>query len=70
MEYRTGDMHVPKIDITEALRTEAEHFIDCIIKKKRPISDGQQGLRVVRLLEAAEKSLKNNSKTVRLDKKR
>ena len=55
--YRTGDMWAPDIDSTEALRTEAAHFVDCVETGRRPITDGQAGLRVLRVLEAASRSL-------------
>lgn len=51
--YRTGDMWAPKLIGTEALRVEAEHFVDCIVNKKMPMTDGRLGLRVVELIEAA-----------------
>jgi predicted dehydrogenase len=57
VSYRSGDMWAPKLDNSEGLRREAEHFIDCIQNNKLPETDGQAGLRVVRLLEAAERSL-------------
>lgn len=55
--YRTGDMHAPQFDGTEALRTEVLHFLDCVNTGRRPISDGESGLRVVRILEAACRSM-------------
>jgi predicted dehydrogenase len=55
--YRAGDMYAPKIDQTEALRYECAHFIECIRSNTTPLSDGQAGLRTVRLLDAAERSL-------------
>lgn len=58
VQYRIGDMYAPKIDQTEALKVLVDHLVDCIIKKKKPITDGESGLRVVRILEAADKSLK------------
>lgn len=58
VSYRSGDMWAPKLDNTEALRTGAIHFIDCIENNKRPLTDGFAGLRIVRLLEAAEKSMR------------
>src|SRR5258705_11912075 len=54
--YRTGALWSPRIGMTEALQTEARHFIDCIEHRKTPRTDGQAGLRVVRLLEAAPRS--------------
>lgn len=55
--YRTGDVWAPEVDLTEALRTELTHFIRCAQNNETPITDGQAGLRVVRLLEAASLSL-------------
>jgi len=55
--YRTGDMYAPKLDPSEALRTECAHFVESIRAGTRPITDGMAGLRTVRMLEAAERSL-------------
>jgi predicted dehydrogenase len=55
--YRAGDMWAPQLPLTEALQTEARHFIECIETRCTPITDGQAGLRVVRLLEAATHSM-------------
>ncbi len=60
IQYRFGDMRAPVYDLTEALKFETLHFLDCITNKKTPLSDGWSGLRVVRLLELAEKSLKTH----------
>jgi len=60
--YRDGQVSVPKLDQTEALKKECQHFLDCIKNKKRPLSDGESGLRVVQVLEAANKSLKKGGK--------
>jgi len=54
---RYGDIYIPKIDASEPLKLECLHFIDCIEKNKTPRSDGLDGLRVVRILEAAQESL-------------
>jgi predicted dehydrogenase len=62
--YRTGDMWAPKLDTTEALRIEGEHFIDCIVNGKKPQTDGQLGLRVVELIEAATSSMRGRGETV------
>jgi predicted dehydrogenase len=59
VSYRSGDMRAPRLDVAEGLRTETLHFIDCIENNKRPETDGQGGLRIVRIVEAAEKSLRN-----------
>lgn len=57
VNYRSGDMMAPRIDATEALRTATAHFVECINHRKRPLTDGAAGLRVVRLLEAADRSI-------------
>jgi hypothetical protein len=51
-------MWAPKLDQTEALKIETEYFIDCIKKNKTPFNDGQSGLRVVKLLQACDESLR------------
>ena len=66
IQYRTGDMYCPKIPQTEALAVEVQHFVDCILGKTTPISGGEMGLRVVRILEASEQSIKNRGKEVLL----
>jgi predicted dehydrogenase len=65
--YRTGDMWAPKLDMTEALRTEGLHFIRCIEESSHPITDGKAGLRIVRILEAATQSMKQQGRLVELD---
>ena len=57
VSYRSGDMRAPKVDGREALSYEAEHILQCIRTGSRPIADGAAGLRVVRILEAAQHSL-------------
>ncbi|GAI12803.1 unnamed protein product, partial [marine sediment metagenome] len=54
---RYGDINIPKIDASEPLKLECLHFIECIEEDKAPRSDGKDGLRVVRILEAAQESL-------------
>ena len=56
--YRAGDMWAPQLPLREALNAEAAHFVECVTNGSQPITDGQAGLRVVRLLEAATQSLK------------
>ena len=62
--YRAGDMHAPQLSLAEALRVEAEHFVDCVRSGRRPITDGDAGLRVVRILEAATESLASRGQVV------
>jgi predicted dehydrogenase len=66
VNYRSGDMWAPKVDQSEALRLETEYFVDCIEKNEIPFNDGQAGLRVVQMLEACDRSLKNNGRMVYL----
>jgi predicted dehydrogenase len=65
--YRTGDMWAPKLSLTEGLRVEAQHFLECIRNGKQPLSDGESGLRVVRVLEAAVRSLERRGQPVELE---
>ncbi len=66
--YRTGDMWAPKLDGSEALTVEAEHFLDCIEQSKAPLTDGHLGLRVVQMLEAATSSMRGRGETVHLER--
>ncbi len=66
VSYRSGDVHAPKCDQTEALKVELEYFIDCIQNNRTPTNDGAAGLRVVRLLEAADQSLKDRGRLIAL----
>lgn len=59
LSYRYGDVVIPHINFVEPLRQETSHYIDCIINKKVPQSNGLVGLNVVKVLEAAEWSLRN-----------
>ena len=58
VSYRTGDVWAPKLDTTEALRYVVAEFLDSIRAGRAPLTDGHAGVRVVRLLEAAQKSIK------------
>jgi predicted dehydrogenase len=66
ISYRSGDMWAPKVDQTEALKTEAAYFLECIANGRKPFNDGGAGFRVVKMLEAADKSLKDRGRMVRL----
>jgi len=67
VSYRLGDMWAPRLDNTEALQTEAMHFIDCITNKKQPLTDGQAGQRMVKMIEAAEQSLQQRGRLVEFE---
>ena len=64
--YRIGDLHVPNIESTEALKRETGHFLDCIAGRARPESDGASGLRVVQILAAAQESLNRHGALIPL----
>jgi predicted dehydrogenase len=64
VSYRSGDMWAPKVDPTEALASETKYFLDCVDKGITPFNDGVAGLRVVKMLEAAEKSLNNFGRAI------
>jgi predicted dehydrogenase len=66
VSYRTGDMWAPKVEQVEALRMEAGYFVECIRNDKTPFNDGNAGLHVVRMLEAADESLREKGKIVEL----
>jgi predicted dehydrogenase len=66
VNYRSGDMWAPQIEQLEALRVELDYFADCILQNKTPFNDGLAGLRVVRMLEAADRSIKQRGELVRL----
>jgi predicted dehydrogenase len=58
ISYRTGDVWCPRLATTEPLRNMTGHFVECIEKGARPITDGDAGLRLVRILDAAQRSIK------------
>jgi hypothetical protein len=66
VSYRSGDVYSAKVKQTEALRLELCYFLDCILKNETPMNDGKAGLRVVRLLEAAERSLNDRGRILTL----
>ena len=66
VSYRSGDMYAPQLEQVEPLRQELSYFIECIESGSRPFNDGQAGLRVVRMLEAASASMKRKGELVAL----
>jgi len=64
--YHYGDMHCPYMKLTEPLRVECQHFIDCIKNKSTPLSNGEEGLKVVQVLEYASESLNKNGANVKI----
>jgi predicted dehydrogenase len=66
VDYRVGDVFLPKLDATEALRSLADDFVKSIMHGAHPVADARSGLDVVRVLEAAEQSIKSRGKEVAL----
>jgi predicted dehydrogenase len=66
VSYRSGDMWAPRVEQIEALREEAAYFVDCILNDKKPFNDGIAGLHVVKMLEAADRSLEQKGKIIQL----
>jgi predicted dehydrogenase len=67
LSLRFGDVLIPQIPSTEPLKTECQHFIDCVQNRKRPRSDGKDGLRVSKVLDAAQRSLKMGGSPVKIE---
>lgn len=66
ISYRTGDLWSPKVNETEALRLEVTHFRNCIEGSEKPVTPGERGLAIVRMLEAADKSMQKRGEPVAL----
>jgi len=67
LSYRFGDIFIPKLDDSEPLKVACQHFIDCISNKVPPRSSGEDGLEVVRALEAASESVRENGRKVSIE---
>ena len=66
VQYRVGDMYAPKVDNVEALALETEHFVDCVNSGKQPLTGGEAGLEVVKVLVASKESLTKRGAPVEL----
>ena len=66
VSYRSGDMWAPRVEQIEALKQETQYFIDCIASGTAPVNDGLAGLRVVKMLEACNRSLKEHGRLIYL----
>lgn len=60
---RAGDVLIPKINFVEPLKLECQHFADCILQHRQPLTDGNHGLKIVEILEAAQASMNQNHST-------
>lgn len=65
-QLRVGDLVIPTLQFSEPLQIECRHFLDCIQEGRRPLTDGWNGLKVVKVLEAAERSLKQGGQPIEL----
>ena len=68
--YHYGDSYIPYIDQEEPLKTECQHFIDCIGTGGEPVTGGRDGLELVRILEAASRSLKAEGAPIKFSQSR
>jgi predicted dehydrogenase len=66
VKYRYGDMWAPQLDNTEALQFEVAHFVDCIRRGTVPLTDGWSGLRVVKILETADRSIADRGRAIEI----
>jgi predicted dehydrogenase len=66
VSYRSGDMWAPQVENIEALRAETAYFLQCIEENTKPMNDGEAGLRVVRILEAADRSIRTRGEAITL----
>ena len=66
LTLRFGDIFAPSIEMREPLRLECQHFLDCVARRQQPLSDGRNGLQVLRILDALQQSLDNEGKLVYL----
>ncbi len=64
LAVRSGDIHIPKISPEEPLTIECRHFLECVRTRQQPVTDGRSGLRVLRVLEAAQASLRAGGRAV------
>ena len=64
LSLRFGDIHIPRVEMREPLHIECQHFLDCIDQGKRPLSDGENGLAVLEVIDAANRSLKQRGRPV------
>jgi predicted dehydrogenase len=66
LTLRFGDVYIPRVDMKEPLRLECQHFLDCIQHGTKPVSDGRNGVDVLRVLDAAQQSLEQDGQPVAL----
>lgn len=69
LALREGDINIPRIDMKEPLQIECQHFLDCIKENHQPVSDGEDGLKTLKVLEAAQESLNKGGLPVSIREK-
>ena len=67
VDYRTGDMYSPKVNQMEALALGVQEFLESIKENRKPLTSGEEGLKVVKILEAAEQSIKEKGKHIEIN---
>jgi predicted dehydrogenase len=67
LTVRSGDIHIPKVSTEEPLAIECRRFLECVRTRRRPITDGENGLRVLRVLDAAQASLRAGGRAIALE---
>src|SRR5436309_13424107 len=70
LTVRSGDILIPRIPLQEPLRLECQHFVECVRDRKTPLTDGRDGLRVVKVLAAAQASLERGGAPVPVARER
>jgi predicted dehydrogenase len=64
---RDGDIISPRVEVSEPLKNQCLHFLECIVEGKRPLTDGQAGLEVVKVMEAIDRSVENHGTPVEIN---
>ncbi|HEY6252228.1 MAG TPA: Gfo/Idh/MocA family oxidoreductase, partial [Candidatus Angelobacter sp.] len=69
IQVRFGDILIPRVEMTEPLRLECKHFVECVRDRATPISDAQDGLRVIRIIDAAQRSMEQDGVPVAIEER-
>jgi predicted dehydrogenase len=64
IQVRFGDILIPRVETSEPLKVECQHFVECVRTRRKPLTDSRSGIRVVRILEAAQRSLEHDGTPV------
>src|SRR5499427_2395171 len=66
IQVRFGDILIPRVETAEPLQLECKHFVECVETRTKPLTDAEDGLRVIRIIEAAQRSLEQDGVPVRI----